>query len=152
MVEWLYKATPKKVGLEHTQHLALADGFLCRSAFTQRGTRVANTMAVSFGDVIHVYFSDNGTVQAIGSFEIVRKDQHPHGNKFSSLVAKTALFRVADPVFEQRLRALEGEQGYEPDPVEHVMTGWLIAHRSDVSQPTHHAAMFPPRATLLRAP
>lgn len=152
MTEWLYKATPKKIPYVATSKLALQDGFLCRSAFTKKGARVANTMAVSFGDIIHFYFSTKGRgVSTIGSFEVVRPDDHQYPKRFGALVPKTKLFEVADPSFDAYLQSLLGEEGYRPDPVLKKMTGWLLVKR-DVRTPTYDGAMFPIKTTLVRGP
>ncbi len=149
MAEWLYKATKRKVSRQATEKLAHDDGFLCRSAFTKKGPRVARTMAVTFGDLIHFYYSDDGEVTTIGSFEIVRRDGHPQGSRFGGLVPKTSLFEVADEDFDAELRSLRGDEGYRPDPVLKRMTGWLIRRREDVRTPAYDATMFPRKTTLV---
>ena len=151
MSEWFYKATSKKVGIVETGRLAREDGFLCRSAFTKNKKRAARTRRVKFGDIIHMYFSQKGQGRRIGSFEVIRRDEHPQPASFGAMVSQTCLFAVDDPSFEARLRSLAGGDGYRPDPVVHAITGWLLRERPEVTTPTYQPAMFPPRATLVEA-
>jgi hypothetical protein len=149
MTEWFYKATPKKIPYAATSKLALQDGFLCRSAFTKTGARVANTMGVSFGDIIHFYFSAKGRITTIGSFEVASPDKHEHPMRFGAMVPKTKLFEVTDPIFDAYLQSLLGEEGYRPDPVLKKMTGWILRKR-DLKTPTYDPAVFPMKTTLVR--
>lgn len=150
MAEWLYKATKKKVPFEPTRKLAIDDGFLCRSAFTRNGGRIAHTMAVTFGDVVHFYYSDAGRSSTIGSFEVIRREEHPHAHRFGGLVPGTRLFDVVDDEFDRELRSLLGDEGYRPDPVHGKITGWLLRRRADVRTPAYDGSLFPPKTTLVR--
>lgn len=47
---WLFKATPRKVGLIETRRLAIEDGFLCRSAYDAAGDSADYTKGVGDGD------------------------------------------------------------------------------------------------------
>lgn len=69
MTERFYKATPTKVSFVDTRDLALNEGFLCRSAFEENGSRADNTQHVDFGDLLHVYFTGDGDSKIIGRFQ-----------------------------------------------------------------------------------
>lgn len=150
MAEWFYKATPTKVSFQQTRDLAVNDGFLCRSAFEENGSRADNTQHVDFGDVLHVYFTGAGEPRVIGSFQVIGPNKHGHPNRFGSGVKGTKLFEVADFDFVARLRAMEGDEGYAPDPVLKKFTGWILKYRPDVSTPAYEAAPFKGQATLVR--
>lgn len=149
MAEWLYKATNKKVNVASTTKLAVQDGFLCRSAFTKRGPRIAHTRRVKFGDLIHFYYSEKGQVSTLGTFEVIRRDVHPHPTRFGALVSETNLFEVVDTAFDKELRSLNGDEGYKPDPVRGVITGWLLSQRTDIPTPPYDASRFPPKTSLV---
>lgn len=87
------------------ERLALAHGlvFLCRSAFEENGTRADNTQHVGFGDVLHVYFTDDGDPKVIGTFQVIGPNKHPDPCRFGKTVPGTMMFEVADSTFESRL-------------------------------------------------
>lgn len=150
MQEWFYKATPTKVSLEDTRALAINDGFICRSAFEQNGSRADNTQHVDFGDVLYVYFTGDGDPRVIGTFQVVGPNKHPSPTLFGKGVTGTRLFEIADQLFEQKLRGLRGDEGYELDPVLKKMTGWILCHRPDLPTPPYADAPFNNQATLVR--
>lgn len=151
MSEWFYKATPTKVSFDDTYTLAVTDGFLCRSAYEQNESRADNTQHVDFGDILHLYFTgDGGSPRVIGSFQIIGPNKHAVPARFGKGVPGTRLFEVADTAFEQRLRAMTGTDGYEPDPVLKKMTGWILKQRPDIATPPYADAPFTNQATLTR--
>jgi hypothetical protein len=152
MTEWFYKATPTKVSFEETRDLAVNDGFICRSAFEDNGSRADNTQNVAFRDVIHVYFKGDGEPAVIGSFEVVGPNRHPFRERFVRGVTGTALHEVSDE-FATRLRGLgdASAERYQPDPVLKKLTGWAIVRRSDMVTPSFASAPFKGQATLVRA-
>ena len=141
MTEWFYKATPTKVSFEHTRSLALEEGFLCRSAYEAKNNSYAdNVRNVDFGHLLHVYFCGEGEPRVIGTFRIVGPNKHALPGRFGKGVTGTKLFEIADPAFEQALRAMKGDEGYEPDPVLKKMTGWILKYRLTLPRrrtPTH---------------
>ena len=150
MTEWFYKATPTKVSYEATRSLAVHDGFLCRSVYESNSTRADNTQHVDFGDILHIYFTGTGDPKVIGSFEVIGPNRHPRPTLFGSSMAGTKLFEIRDPDFEQPLRSLPGDEGYEPDPVLDKMTGWILKPRPDIETPSYEEAPFRSQATLVR--
>jgi hypothetical protein len=150
MADWFYKATPTKVSFEETRDLAVKEGFLCRSAYEENGSRADNTQHVDFGDVLHVYFTGDGEPRAIGTFQIVGPNKHANPTRFGKAVTGTKLFEIVDDVFEAKLRAMTGNDGYAVDPVSKKMTGWLLKHRPDIQTPPYGNAPFNSRATLVR--
>lgn len=124
MTEWFYKVVPAKAGFEDTRLLAKKSGFLCRSAHGKSESIVDEVKGPVLGDLIHFYFVEQRrNPRAIGAFEIVGVEGHPHAARFGAQVAETALFRVTDPGFASQLRAF-GE--YKEDPVLKEFTGWLL--------------------------
>ena len=152
MTQWFYKATPTKVSFEDTAELAVQDGFLCRSAFEENGSRADNTQHVDFGDLLHVYFTGDGDPRVIGTFQVVGPNKHASPARFGKGVGGTKLFEIADPAFKKKLRALMGDEGYLPDPVLKKMTGWILKHRPDVTTPPYAEVPFNNQATLVRGP
>ena len=150
MAEWFYKATPTKVSFEDTHDLAVNEGFLCRSAFEENGSRADNTQHVDFGHLLHVYFTGDGDPKIIGTYQVINPNKHAVPSRFGKGVTGTKLFEIADPSFEQKLRTMKGEEGYEPDPVLKKMTGWILKHRPDISTPAYADAPFNNQATLVR--
>ncbi len=152
MTEWFYKATPTKVSFEETRDLAVKDGFICRSAFEENGSRADNTQHVTFRDIIHVYFTGDGEPAVIGSFEIVGPNRHPHRERFGKGATGTALHEVSDD-FATKLRGLgdAGAERYQPDPVLKKLTGWAVVRRDDIVTPPIASAPFKGQATLVRA-
>jgi hypothetical protein len=150
MTNWFYKATPTKVSFEDTRDLAVNEGFLCRSAYEENGSRADNTQHVEFGDLIHVYFTGDGAAHVIGTFQIVGPNKHPNPTRFGKTVPGTRLFEIADAAFEKKLRVLKGSEGYQPDPVLKKMTGWILKHRLDIATPPFSDAPFTNQATLVR--
>jgi hypothetical protein len=146
------KATPSRVSFKDTQSLAVDEGFLCRSAFEENGTRADNTQHVQFGDLIHLYFSGGGTVSIIGTFQIIGPNKHAAPGRFGKGIAGTALFEIADAAFETKLATMPGQQGYAPDPVLKKMTGWILQSRPDVGTPEYADAPFKNQATLVKDP
>lgn len=144
------KTTPTKVSYEATRDLAVEDGFLCRSAYEDNGSKADNTQHVQFRDVIHVYFVDHDGPKTIGSFEVVGPNRHPHGHRFGKGVQGTALFEVKDPDFERLLGSLPGNQGYEPDPVLKKMTGWVLVPVLGATTPAFEDAPFRGQMTLVK--
>ena len=151
MTEWFYKATPTKVSFEETRDLALDDGFICRSAFEDNGSRADNTQHVTFRDVIHFYFSGDGVAKIIGSFEVVGPNRHPQPQHFGKGVKETVLHEVSDD-FAAKLRALGDAtaERYQPDPVLKKLTGWPVIRRTDVTTPAFALAPFKGQSTLVR--
>src|SRR6185369_2600179 len=88
------KATPTKVSYEETRDLAIGDGFICRSAFEDTGSRADNTEYVRRGDVIHVYFTGDGQPKTVGTFEVVGPRRHRFPERFGNGVRGTALHEV----------------------------------------------------------
>ncbi|MDC3961545.1 hypothetical protein KEG38_47445 [Polyangium jinanense] len=150
MTDWFYKATPTKVSFEDTRDLAVNEGFLCRSAFEGNKSRADNTRHVDFGDLLHLYFTGDGDPKVIGSFQVVGPNKHADPGRFGKCVRGTRLFEVADPVFESRLHAMRGNEGYEPDPVLKKMTGWILLARPDITTPPYAEAPFRYKMTLVR--
>lgn len=153
MTEWFYRATPTKVSFEETRDLMVSDGFVCRSAYEENGSRADNTRRVRFGDILHAYFTGEGDPKIIGSFEIVGPNRHPKGSRFKKGVSGTALFEVDDD-FGRTLLALgeEGGQRYLPDPILKRLTGWAVLPRTDVTTPPFSEAPFKGRAVLVTFP
>lgn len=151
MTEWFYKATPTKVSFEETRDLAVKDGFICRSAFEENGSRADNTQNVAFRDIMHLYFAGDGAPKIIGSFEVVGPNRHPFGERFGRGVAGTVLHEVTDE-FASKLRGLGDASGerYQPDPVLKKLTGWAVLPREDVATPPFASAPFRGQATLVR--
>jgi hypothetical protein len=151
MTEWFYKATPKKVSFEETRDVAIKDGFLCRSAYEENTSRADNTQHVTFGDVIHMYFTGDGEPRAIGTFEVVGPNRHREPGRFKKGVRGTVLFEVDDE-FAKRLTSLGGGngEGYEPDPVLKKVTGWAVVQRTDIHTPPFHDAPFTGQSPLVR--
>ena len=150
MTDWFYKATPTKVLFDDTRDLMVNEGFLCRSAFEENKSRADNPQHVDFGDLLHVYFIGDGDPRVIGTFQVVGPNKHADPARFGKGVTGTKLFEIADPAFEKRLRALKGDEGYEPDQVLKKMTGWILKHRPDISTPPYAEAPFNNQATLVR--
>lgn len=72
MGQWVYKATPARVGYSETENLAVNYNFLCRSAYTRKGARPARVREVMPGDIIHFYYRlGTGQARTIGSFAVV---------------------------------------------------------------------------------
>ncbi len=151
MAEWAYRATRTKVGFEETRDLAVVEGFLCRAAYEQNGSRTDNTQHVHFGDVIHVYFVDQHGARTIGTFEIVGPNRHRRSALFGRSVPDTDLLRVADATFAERLGSLAGgTEGYQVDPTLGVFTGWALIPRQDFRTPRYPATAFSGQLSLVR--
>ena len=145
-VEWVYKATLSKVDYVPTLILAERRGFLCRSAYLERGAWVSNVRDVKTGHIIHFYFVRPGKSPAeLGSFEVLAAGAHERPDFFGDLVDDTALYTVKDPALIEHLASLGG---YLPDPTLGRFTGWPI--RKLGRAPKYDAAMFTARATLQR--
>jgi hypothetical protein len=143
VTEWFYKTIPAKAGFEDTRLLAKKSGFLCRSAHQKNESVVDEVRGPAIGDTIHFYFVEQRrSPRAIGAFEIVGVEGHPHAGRFGTQVAETALFRVTDPGFASQLRAFEE---YKEDPVLKEFTGWLVAPAAAPAAP------LPPNMTFGRA-
>lgn len=144
-MQWVYKATDLK--LDHAGTMMLADrkGFLCRSAYEEKTrTWADNVRDVSPGDTIHFYYSKNGKVSPIGSFEVVVPgDDHPTKTAFGEQVPGSALYVVADPTFIKRL---DTHGAYKEDPVLGKFTGWAL--RTAGKAPPYHPRMFKNMTTL----
>jgi hypothetical protein len=153
MTEWLYRATPTKVGFEATRGLALEDGLICRSGFEDDGSHADNTKHVAHRDLIHFYFCGEGSPQIIGTFEVVGPNRHPRPKLFGKSVVKTALLEIGDEVLTAKLGSIHpgNGEGYEPDPVLRKFTGWAVVARPDVETPPFNPAAFPNQASLVRA-
>ncbi len=151
MSEWFYRATPTKVSFEETRDLAVTDGFICRSAYEENGSRADNTQHVALGDVIHVYFTGDGEPKAIGSFEVVGPRRHRFGDRFGRGVPGTALHEVSED-FARTLGALgsAASERYLPDPVLKKLTGWFVIQRTDVTTPPFESAPFRGQSSLVR--
>ncbi|HEX7670039.1 MAG TPA: hypothetical protein VF395_10665 [Polyangiaceae bacterium] len=133
MTEWFYKVIPAKAGFEDTRLLAKKSGFLCRTAHTKSEAVAEEVRGPAIGDTIHFYFVEQRrSPRAIGAFEIVGVEGHPHAGRFGTQVAETALFRVTDPGFAGQLRAF-GE--YKEDPVLKEFTGWLLEPSANPAAP-----------------
>lgn len=152
MTEWFYKATPKKVSYEETADLALKDGFLCRSAHTVTGGKIANVRSVKLGDIIHVYFNNKKSPpKTIGTFEIAGPDRSPHPKGFGTVVKGTALFPVEDAAFVKKLTSLGSSgEGYKVDPVEKKITGWILVQRQDLRTPSFSTSGLDGKPTLVK--
>jgi hypothetical protein len=151
MTEWFYRATSKKIPFDETKDLAVNEGFLCRSAYEDNGTRADSTQDVQFRDVIHMYFTGDGEPRAIGTFEVVGPNRHPKPGRFGKAVRGTVLFEV-DDAFAKTLTSVRGAdgEGYAPDPVLKRVTGWALVQRTDLPTPPFQSAPFTARATLVR--
>jgi hypothetical protein len=137
VTEWFYKVTPTKAGYDDTRLLAKKSGFLCRSAHTKNEGWVDEIRGPKIGDTIHFYFAEQRRApRAIGSFEIVTREGHPHAARFGAQVEETALFRVTDPGFASQLRAF-GD--YKEDAVLKEFTGWLLKPSETVPPPLQMA-------------
>jgi hypothetical protein len=150
MTEWFYKATPTKVSFDDTFDLAVNEGFICRSAYEENTSRADNTQHVDFGHLLHVYFVGDGDPKVIGTFQVIGPSKHAIPSRFGKGVTGTKLFEIADAAFEEKLQKMEGEEGYEPDPVLKKMTGWILKHRPDLTTPPFGDAPFNNQATLVR--
>ncbi len=150
MTTWFYKATPTKVSFEDTRDLAVNEGFLCRSAYEENGSRADNTQHVHFADLLHLYFTGDGAARVIGTFQVVGPNKHPNPTRFGKTVPGTTLFEITNGDFEKKLRALKGNDGYLPDPVLKKMTGWILKQRLDIATPPFSDAPFTNQATLVR--
>jgi hypothetical protein len=151
VTEWFYKATPTKVSFEETRDLAVSDGFICRSAFEENGSRADNTQHVDLGDIVHMYFTGDGVPKVIGAFEVVGPKRHPNPRQFARGVQGTVLFAVTDE-FAKKLTAMGDAHAdrYKPDPVLKKVTGWAVLPRTDVKTPPLADAPFRSQATLVR--
>lgn len=151
MTEWFYKATPTKVSFEETRDLVVNEGFICRSAFEENGSRADNTQHVKFRDIIHVYFSGKGERKIIGSFEVVEPTRHAFRERFVKGVTETALQEVTDE-FAADLRRLgdASAERYQPDPVLKKVTGWAVVRRDDLVTPPFDVAPFKGQLTLVQ--
>ncbi len=147
MREWLYRASGAKAGSEATRELAEGYGFICRSAFAEAAKEqmIANVGRVDFGDVIHLYFVDDGGGRSLGAFRLVGPNRHPHAEYFAGAVPKTRLRRVAEGPLQAQLRA---QEGYEPDPRLHEFCGWPVVAEDRLS-PSYVRDMFPGRNSLV---
>jgi hypothetical protein len=148
MTEWVYKATTTKATFEDTRALALADHFLCRSAF-EKGTgvdglrQVARAWDVDIGDFIHFFYRvDKGDVGSLGTFRVVDgRKVAPH---FCATTGPNALLSVdevaAGDGFVQRLR-----RGYKHDRRMGAFVGWAIEPApATIRTPAYdHASLFP---------
>jgi hypothetical protein len=133
VTEWFYKAVPRKATYTDTRLLAKKDGFLCRSAHTKNGALVEELRGPAIGDALHFYFVEQRrTPRALGSFDIVGAEGHPHGEWLGAQVEGTALFRVTNPGFASQLRAF-GE--YDEDSVFEEFTGWLLRMQKSAPPP-----------------
>jgi len=141
--EWFYKVIPAKAGFEDTRLLAKKSGFLCRAAHQKNESVADEVRGPAIGDTIHFYFVEQRrSPRAIGAFEIVGTEGHPHAGRFGTQVAETALFRVTDAGFASQLRAF-GE--YKEDPVLKEFTGWLLKPLAT------NPALLPPNMMFGRA-
>ncbi len=151
MTEWFYRATSKKISFDETKDIAVDEGFLCRSAYENNGSRADNTRDVEFHDVIHMYFTGDGHPREIGTFEVVAPKWHPKPGRFKQGVSGTVLFEVDDEFAKKLTRLGSGEgEGYAPDPVLKKMTGWALVQRTDLPTPPFRDAPFAGRAALVR--
>ena len=81
-------------------------------------------MAPKSRTLFHFYFAEeHRAARALGSFEIVGAEGHPHAAWLGPQVEGTALFRVTNPGFASQLRAF-GD--YKEDSVLKEFTGWLL--------------------------
>ncbi len=140
MGQWVYKATPARIGYPDTKNLAVNYNFLCRSAFTRKGARPARVREVMPGDTIHFYYRlGTGQVKTIGSFSVVDGAQ-VHSDRFTGYVAGTALVGVREDskklinLLEKDHRA-DPNRGYVRDPVLKVFTGWALEEIKNVKAP-----------------
>jgi hypothetical protein len=145
-MQWVYKATNKKVDSGATLILVDRRGFLCRSAYQDNRAWASNVRDVKAGHVIHVYYMRHGkTPGELGSFEVIEPTAHVRPELFGDRVEGTALYAVTDPQFIQHLVGLGG---YAPDPVLGRFTGWPV--RGVSRSPSYDPKMFTARATLQR--
>jgi hypothetical protein len=129
MAQWVYKATRVRATRADAHGLAVADHFLCRSAFAHGsasdGSREVGLVGdVAIDDVIHYYFrTPEGTVQALGSFRVVDGSAFP--DAFEPCVGHGALVQVRET---QGNRKMLGrlKRGYSRDPKLAVFTGWAL--------------------------
>ncbi len=144
MVEWVYKATDKKVDYAATMILAEKRGFICRSAHNREGAWIGNVRDVRVGDLIHFYYKrPNADARAIGSFEVVTPASHPRPDLFGERLNESDLWTITAPSFVAELTKLGG---YAPDPRLDVFVGWPIQRRGVA--PEYRDAMFPGMGTL----
>lgn len=155
MSEWVYKATPTKVGYEDTKDLALNRNFLARSAFTDKGARPARVSKVKPGDIIHFYYRlATKEVETLGSFRVLDGGTR-FPDQFSDYVAGTALVRVKASNLEfirelEKDHKLDPDKGYVIDPVLEVFTGWAIEKLEELKAPAFdQEKLFPSARTTL---
>lgn len=141
MKTWFYKAASSKLDQAGTVLLA-AKGFLARSAHDLKNRSAAERVKqVEFGDTIHFYYVKKGKPSAIGAFTIVESVESAAWVR--EPIAGTALFKV-DTAF---IRSIDSEGTFEPDPVLHTFTGWLVKRIAPALP--YDAARFPGQTTLI---
>lgn len=151
MTHWYYKATTDRVSRERTEELLIKHGFVCRSAYNERanGTFAFNSHVqdVDFGDVLHMYYVQDGRPTVLGSFEVVGPNRHPHADQFGAAVKATKLVQVA--AGSDLLRVLQGMVGYDVDPKLGSFTGWRVVP-SVTKTPDYDLTRFPGQHVLVR--
>jgi hypothetical protein len=148
VTEWFYKVIPTKASFDHTRLLAKKSGFLCRSAHTKNEALVPEMRGPAVGDTLHFYFAEEHRApRALGSFEIVDVEGHPHAAWFGARVEDTALFRVTNPGFASQLRSFED---YKEDSVVKEFTGWLVKPISGTPPPLPPALILGRSTSLLK--
>jgi hypothetical protein len=133
VTEWFYKRIPTKAAYEDTRLLAKKSGFLCHSAHTKNGEVSEISRGPAIGDTLYFYFVEQRrSPRALGSFEIVGTEGHPHAAFFGAQVEGTALFRVTDPGFAAQLKAFKD---YTEDATLKEFTGFLLKPTSATPPP-----------------
>jgi hypothetical protein len=88
---------------------------------------------VRFDDLIHFYFREkNRPLTPLGTFQVIKKDDHPAPDRLGSLVDETALYEVTSEDFIKRC---DPHGAYEHDPVARCFTGWAIKRIGDAPAP-----------------
>ncbi|MEW6430871.1 MAG: DUF429 domain-containing protein [Myxococcota bacterium] len=128
--DWVYFATPARADRWETAQLALCEGVICRPAHNAAGARVANVGQVAPGDRLLLAYSEGGTCEIIGVFEVL----HPT----VPLPGAPGVEVLDDAALRARLQA----SGYPTDPTVGAHTGFLV---EPVFRPESRMEMERPR-------